>query len=131
MKFVDQVKIHVKAGDGGKGCVAFRREKYIERGGPSGGDDGGKGGDVVFVSDPQLTTLLDFDYQPRHFRPRRRRAGPAPTATAATPTIYVVRVPIGAWSSRIGPPASSSSTLSTPGERTHHRAGRQGRTAAT
>jgi GTPase len=66
MKFVDQVKVHIKAGDGGKGCVAFRREKFAPRGGPSGGD-GGRGGDVRFLTDPQMTTLLDFRFEPRHF----------------------------------------------------------------
>ena len=124
MKFVDQVKIHVKAGDGGKGCVAFRREKYIERGGPSGGD-GGKGGDVVFVTDPQLTTLLDFSYQPRHFA-ATARAGSAPTATAATPTTSSCGVPIGTV---IKDQATGEQLfdLSTPGERTRDRQGRQGR----
>jgi len=65
MKFVDQVRISVKAGDGGNGAVAFRREKFVERGGPSGGD-GGNGGSVVLVADPQLTTLLDYRYQQHH-----------------------------------------------------------------
>src|SRR5438034_11238973 len=63
MKFIDEVEVHVHAGDGGRGCVAFLREKYKPHGGPSGGD-GGDGGDVVLVVDPGLTTLLDFKYQP-------------------------------------------------------------------
>jgi len=63
MKFIDEAEVDVRAGDGGRGCVAFLREKYKPHGGPSGGD-GGDGGDVVFVVDPGLTTLLDFKFQP-------------------------------------------------------------------
>jgi GTP-binding protein len=63
MKFIDEAEVHVRAGDGGRGCVAFLREKYKPHGGPSGGD-GGDGGEVVFVVDPGLTTLLDFKFQP-------------------------------------------------------------------
>ncbi len=70
MKFVDEVRIHLKAGDGGDGAVAWRREKFIPRGGPAGGD-GGDGGDVVLVVDPQLATLLDYRYVPEH----RARSG--------------------------------------------------------
>lgn len=70
MKFVDEVRIHVKAGDGGDGAVAWRREKYVPRGGPAGGD-GGHGGDVVLVVDPQLGTLLDY----RYVREHRARSG--------------------------------------------------------
>ncbi len=70
MKFIDEVRIHVKAGDGGNGAVAWRREKYVPRGGPAGGD-GGNGGDVVLVVDPQLSTLLDY----RYVREHRARSG--------------------------------------------------------
>jgi GTP-binding protein len=70
MKFVDEVRIHVKAGDGGDGAIAWRREKFIPRGGPAGGD-GGDGGDVILVVDPQLATLLDF----RYVREHRARSG--------------------------------------------------------
>ncbi len=62
MKFVDEARVSVKAGDGGRGCLAFLREKYRPHGGPSGGD-GGRGGDVVLRADPGLTTLLDFHFQ--------------------------------------------------------------------
>jgi GTP-binding protein len=63
MKFIDEAEVEVRAGDGGRGCVAFLREKYRPHGGPSGGD-GGDGGDVVLIVDPGLTTLLDFKFQP-------------------------------------------------------------------
>jgi GTPase len=63
MKFIDEAEVHVRAGDGGRGCVSFLREKYKPHGGPNGGD-GGDGGDVAFVVDPSLTTLLDFKFQP-------------------------------------------------------------------
>ena len=70
MKFVDEVRIQVKAGDGGDGAIAWRREKFIPRGGPAGGD-GGDGGDVVLPVDPQLATLLDY----RYVREHRARSG--------------------------------------------------------
>ena len=65
MKFLDQVKIYVKAGDGGDGSPSFRREKFIEFGGPDGGD-GGKGGSVIFKAERNLNTLIDFRYQQHH-----------------------------------------------------------------
>ena len=63
--FIDKAKIYVKSGDGGNGAVSFRREKYVPLGGPDGGD-GGKGGDIVLVSDPDMTTLLDFSYKRKY-----------------------------------------------------------------
>lgn len=66
MKFVDQVKIYIRSGDGADGCLSFRREKFVPRGGPDGGD-GGKGGDVILVTSSQLQTLLDFQYN-QHFK---------------------------------------------------------------
>jgi GTP-binding protein len=69
--FIDEVKILVKAGDGGNGCLAFRREKYVPRGGPSGGD-GGRGGDVVMTANPHYNTLLHFRFNPEHHAERGR-----------------------------------------------------------
>jgi len=93
MKFVDQVRIHVKAGDGGNGAVAFRREKYVERGGPSGGD-GGDGGSVVFEADPQLTTLLDYRYQ-QHHHAKNGEHGKGSDCNGRSAGDLVLRVPAG------------------------------------
>ena len=73
MKFLDQAKIYVKAGDGGSGSAGFRREKFIEFGGPDGGD-GGHGGSVIFASDKNLNTLIDYRYQ-QHFEAKRGQDG--------------------------------------------------------
>ena len=93
MKFVDEVRIHVKAGDGGNGAVAFRREKYVEQGGPSGGD-GGNGGSVIFVADPQLTTLLDYRYQ-QHHRAEDGEHGMGSDCNGRAAEDLVLRVPVG------------------------------------
>jgi GTP-binding protein len=93
VKFVDQVSIQVKAGDGGNGAVAFRREKFVERGGPSGGD-GGNGGSVVFVADTGLTTLLDYRYQ-QHHRARNGQHGMGSDMNGASADDLVLRVPVG------------------------------------
>ncbi|HEX8824097.1 MAG TPA: GTPase ObgE [Archangium sp.] len=93
MKFVDEVRIHVKAGDGGKGAVSFRREKYIDRGGPNGGD-GGNGGSVIFVVDPQLTTLLDYRYQ-QHHHARNGEGGMGNDCNGRSADDLVLRVPVG------------------------------------
>lgn len=91
--FVDQVKIYVKGGDGGNGMVAFRREKYVPKGGPAGGD-GGKGGDVVFKVDEGLSTLMDFRYQ-RHFKAPRGEHGMSKNQHGRNAEDMVVKVPPG------------------------------------
>ncbi len=93
MKFVDEVLVSVKAGDGGRGCLAFLREKYKPYGGPIGGD-GGRGGDVVFVADTGLNTLLDFRFQ-RRLEAGRGEHGRGKGQHGATGERKLVRVPVG------------------------------------
>ncbi len=93
MKFLDQAKVYVKAGDGGNGCVAFRREKFVEFGGPNGGD-GGRGGDVVVECVDGLNTLIDFRYQ-QHFKAKRGEHGMGSNRTGAGGADVVLRVPVG------------------------------------
>jgi GTP-binding protein len=93
MKFVDEAKIHVKAGDGGNGCVSFRRERFIPRGGPNGGD-GGKGGDVILQADAQLTTLLDLTY-PKQLRAQKGNHGKGKDQTGKNGENLIIRVPVG------------------------------------
>jgi GTP-binding protein len=93
MHFLDQAKIHVKSGAGGPGAVSFRREKFIEFGGPDGGD-GGKGGDIVFETAPGLNTLIDFRYT-QHFRAPRGKGGAGANRTGAAGADLVIGVPIG------------------------------------
>jgi len=91
--FVDRATIHVKAGDGGNGCLAFRREKFVPRGGPSGGD-GGNGGNVVLRANEHLNTLLTFRYR-RHFRGGRGRHGSGGNRRGKNGADTIVEVPIG------------------------------------
>ena len=93
MKFVDEAAIVVEAGAGGNGCLSFRREKYIPRGGPDGGD-GGDGGDVVLLADPGLNTLVDFRYT-RRFRAGHGRHGEGRDRTGRAGADLRVRVPVG------------------------------------
>ncbi|MBV1829933.1 GTPase ObgE [Komagataeibacter sp. AV436] len=93
MKFLDQAKIYVKSGDGGDGVVAFRREKYIEFGGPDGGN-GGRGGDIIFEAVDNLNTLIDFRYT-QHFRARKGGNGAGSDRTGAAAETVVIKVPIG------------------------------------
>ena len=91
--FIDEVRILVKAGDGGNGCLAFRREKFVPRGGPSGGD-GGRGGDVIMVCSEHANTLLQFRFNPEH-KAERGRHGEGSKRTGAEGASLEVKVPVG------------------------------------
>ncbi len=93
MKFLDQVKIFIKAGDGGSGSPSFRREKFIEFGGPDGGD-GGKGGSVILKSERNLNTLIDFRYQ-QHFKAKRGSDGKGKNQTGRGGENLYLKVPVG------------------------------------
>ena len=93
MKFLDQVKIYIKAGDGGSGSPSFRREKFIEFGGPDGGD-GGKGGTVILISERNLNTLIDYRYQ-QHFKAERGGDGKGKNQTGKGGDNLYLKVPIG------------------------------------
>ncbi len=93
MKFLDQAKIYIKAGDGGSGSASFRREKFVEFGGPDGGD-GGKGGSVVFIANKNLNTLIDFRYQ-QHFKAERGQDGKGKKRTGKSGKNLILKVPVG------------------------------------
>ena len=93
MQFLDQCKIYLKSGDGGRGAASFRREKFIEFGGPDGGD-GGKGGDIVFAVADNLNTLIDYRYR-QHFRAPDGRPGAGRERTGADGEDLTLRVPVG------------------------------------
>ncbi|MEK6532052.1 MAG: GTPase ObgE [Deltaproteobacteria bacterium] len=93
MKFIDEAEILVAAGHGGRGCVSFRREKYVPKGGPDGGD-GGDGGDIVFVADQRLTSLLDFRYR-REYKAERGEHGMGSLCHGKNGMDLVIKVPVG------------------------------------
>ena len=93
MQFLDEAKIYLKAGNGGSGCVSFRREKYIEFGGPDGGD-GGKGGDVLFKAVNNLNTLIDFRYK-QHFKSESGKNGAGKKKTGLNGKNLIIKVPVG------------------------------------
>lgn len=93
MKFLDQAKIYVKSGDGGGGCISFRREKYVERGGPDGGN-GGRGGDIVFEAVNDMNTLIDFRYT-QHFRAPNGTGGAGRDRSGAKGETITIKVPVG------------------------------------
>jgi len=110
--FVDLAEVHCKGGDGGSGCIAFRREKYVPRGGPAGGD-GGKGGDVVFVADPHLITLYDLQLR-RQFQAERGRNGEGSNRHGRSGADTIVHVPLGTI---VREGETSLTDFSTPGQR--------------
>ncbi len=93
MTFIDSARIFIKAGDGGNGCLAFRREKYVPKGGPSGGD-GGRGGDVVVIADEHIHTLLDFKYQ-QNYAAQRGQHGEGDNKTGKNGQDVIIRLPVG------------------------------------
>jgi GTPase len=93
MKFLDEAKVYIRSGDGGNGCVSFRREKFIEFGGPNGGD-GGKGGDVIAIAVDGLNTLIDYRYQ-QHFFAKNGQAGMGKDRHGANGADAVLKVPVG------------------------------------
>src|SRR5882672_7612236 len=93
MKFLDEAKVYIRSGDGGNGCVAFRREKYIEFGGPSGGN-GGRGGDVIIEVVDGLNTLIDYRYQ-QHFKAQKGTNGMGKDRHGANGKSIVLKVPVG------------------------------------
>jgi len=120
MKFLDEAKVYIRSGDGGNGCVAFRREKYIEFGGPSGGN-GGRGGDVVIEAVDGLNTLIDYRYA-QHFKARRGYHGSGANRTGPSGPTITLKVPVGTQilassrncmrrrtADRAGPPTGSES----------------------
>ena len=93
MKFLDQAKIYIASGKGGRGCVSFRHEKYIEYGGPDGGN-GGKGSDIIFETNDSLNTLIDFRYQ-QHFKGKNGESGKSKNKTGSSAKNIIIKIPKG------------------------------------
>ena len=93
MKFIDEAKVFLKSGDGGEGCLSFRREKFIEYGGPDGGN-GGKGGDIFVLGTKSLNTLVDYRFQ-KHFKAKKGRHGSGRNRTGATGQSITLKLPLG------------------------------------
>ena len=93
MKFLDEAKVYIRSGDGGNGCISFRREKFIEFGGPNGGD-GGKGGDVIAIAVDGLNTLIDYRYQ-QHFNAKNGGGGMGKDRHGANGPDAVLKIPVG------------------------------------
>jgi len=93
MKFLDEAKIYIKSGDGGPGCMSFRREKYVDKGGPDGGN-GGKGGDIIFEVSDSLNTLIDYRYT-QHFKAKTGQNGMGASRTGAAGKDTIIKVPQG------------------------------------
>ena len=93
MKFIDEAKIYIRSGDGGNGCVSFRREKYVQEGGPNGGD-GGRGGSIIFIANSNLNTLVNFRYQ-QHFKAKAGQSGKGANKYGKSGEDTILEVPVG------------------------------------
>lgn len=93
MRFIDEARIYIKGGDGGNGCVSFRREKFIDMGGPDGGD-GGRGGSIIIETDPHINTLTNFRYK-REFKAQNGESGKGRNCTGASRSPLILKVPVG------------------------------------
>src|SRR3954469_15022185 len=93
MKFLDEAKVYIRSGDGGKGCISFRREKFVPNGGPDGGD-GGRGGDIVAECVSGLNTLIDYRYQ-QHFKAKKGTHGMGSNCTGESASDLVLKLPVG------------------------------------
>tara|TARA_B100000686_G_scaffold265830_1_gene280410 strand:- start:23105 stop:24145 length:1041 start_codon:yes stop_codon:yes gene_type:complete len=115
MQFLDQAKIYLKSGNGGNGCVSFRREKYVEFGGPDGGS-GGKGGDIIFECCANLNTLIDFRYK-QHFKAKKGTDGSGKNCNGAKGNDIIIKVPVGTQIISDNDKETILQDLTTPGEK--------------